>query len=98
MNRSLVELPANGLTLATVVAILLGTAIVVTAQNNRLSDNFDMDTGLLRPIPESEDDVRIVTTDTVPGMTCRAVSAENSQFPVMVLPTSGLFGERLLSD
>ena len=31
-------------------------------------------------------------------MTCKAVSAEDSQFPVMVLPSSGLMGERLLSD
>ena len=81
-----------------VVAILLATAIAVTAQNNRLRDNFDEDTGLFRPIPESENDVRIVTTDTVPGMTCKAVSAEDSQFPVMVLPSSGLLGERFLSD
>lgn len=98
MGLSIGKLPRNGRMRVVVVAILLATAIAVTAQNNRLRDNFDEDTGLFRPIPESENDVRIVTTDTVPGMTCKAVSAEDSQFPVMVLPSSGLLGERFLSD
>ena len=98
MNKSLVKLPGKRHTLLILVVILLGTAIAVMAQSNRLGDNFDVVTGLFRPVPESENDVRIVTTDTVPGMACRAVSAGNSQFPVMVLPSSGLMGERLLSD
>ena len=81
-----------------IVAALLATAMAVTAQNNRLRDNVDEDTGLFRPIPRAEADIRIVTTDSVPGMTCRTVAAEDSQFPLMVLPTSGLLGERLLAD
>ncbi len=81
-----------------IVAALLATAMAVTAQNNRLRDNFDEDTGLFRPIPRAGAGIRIVTTDSVPGMTCSAVAADDSQFPVMVVPTSGLRGERLLAD
>ena len=42
--------------------------------------------------------MQIVTTETEPGRKCAALSGPEVQFPVMVLPTSGIFGVTTIAN
>ena len=68
------------------------------AQQSDLKGNYDQKSGLITPAVESGIEVQVVTTDTVPGKQCTAVSGSEGHFPVMVLPTSGTLGGRTLAD
>ena len=84
---------------ALAAAALLAAPSLAVAQATDLGGSYDNKTGLITPVPAEEGgDVRVVTTDTVPGMECAAVDAPVAQFPIMVLPTSGMIGGRTLAD
>ena len=85
--------------LAGAIALLLSVPQPAPAQGTNLKGSYDTKSGLISPIPPDEGtDVRIVTTDTVPGMECEVLESPHNQFPAMVLPTSGLMGGRTLAD
>ncbi len=85
--------------LAVASAALLSVAQLAPAQATNLKGNYDTKTGLISAVPPDEaNDVRIVTTDSVPGMVCEVLPSPHNQFPAMVLPTTGLLGGRTLAD
>ncbi len=63
-----------------------------------LKGNYNTKSGLITPALESESDVQVVTTETVPGRKCTALSGPETQFPAIVLPTSGALAGRTLAD
>lgn len=84
---------------ALAAANLLAAPSLALAQASDLGGSYDNKTGLITPAPDEEgEDVRVVTTETVPGMKCEPAGAPVAQFPVMVLPTSGMLGTRTLAD
>lgn len=80
------------------MALLLRMAASVPAQGTDLKGNDATKTGLITPALESGIELQIVTTDTVLSRTCAALSGTEAQFPIMVLPTSGTLGGRILAD
>ena len=68
---------------------------LATPQAGDLRGNYNPKSGLITVSIESGIDIKIVTTDAVPGKKCEALE---TQFPVMVLPTSGSLGGRTLAD
>ena len=85
-------------TLTMVAAAYLVVALLLAAQQSNLKSNYDTKSGLITPALESEIDVQVVTTDSVPGKQCRAIPGLDGYFPLMVLPTSGALGNRPLAD
>ena len=84
---------------ALAVATLLAAPSLASAQGTDLGGSYDNKTGLITPVADEEGkDVTVVTTDTVPGMKCEPADAPVAQFPIMVLPTSGMIGGRTLAD
>ena len=84
---------------ALAAAALLAAPSLAVAQASDRGGSYDNKTGLITPVPADEGgDVRVATTDTVPGMECEAVDAAVGQFPIMVLSTSGMIGGRTLAD
>ena len=84
---------------ALAVATLLAAPSLAPAQPTDLGGSYDNKTGLITPVPDEEGkDVRVVTTETVPGMNCEPIDAPVAQFPIMVLPTSGMIGGRTVAD
>ena len=80
------------------LAACLTVSLPLAAQPNDLKGDYDTKTGLITPALESGIDVHVVTTETVPGKKCTALTGPKAQFPVMVLPTSGTLGGRTLAD
>ena len=80
------------------LAACLTVSLPLAAQPNDLKEDYDTKTGLITPALESGIDVHVVTTETVPGKKCTALTGPKAQFPVMVLPTSGTLGGRTLAD
>ena len=77
------------------VALLMAVAAPATPQAGDLRGNYNPKSGLITVSIESGIDIKVVTTDAVPGKKCEALE---TQFPVMVLPTSGALGGRTLAD
>ena len=77
------------------VALLMAAAAPATPQADDLRGNYNPKSGLITVSIESGIDIKVVTTDAVPGKKCEALA---TQFPVMVLPTSGSLGGRTLAD
>ena len=89
------------------VALLMAAAAPATPQAGDLRGNYNPKSGLITVSNynpksglitvsiESGIDIKVVTTDAVPGKKCEALE---TQFPVMVLPTSGALGGRTLAD
>ena len=80
------------------VAALAGQAVpgmlaTVEAQESTPDGAYDEKSGLITPGTPGGD-VRIVTTDTVPGQSCVALDSDGAQLPVMVLPGFGKPGIR----
>ena len=79
----------------TAVALLMAAAAPATPQAGDLRGNYNPKSGLITVSIESGIDIKVVTTDAVPGKKCETLE---TQFPVMVLPTSGALGGRTLAD
>ena len=77
------------------VALLIAATAPATPQARDLRGNYNPKSGLITVSIESGIDIKVVTTDAVPGKKCEAL---DTQFPVMVLPTSGALGGRTLAD
>ena len=77
------------------VALLMAAAAPATPQAGDLRGNYNSKSGLITISIDSGIDIKVVTTDAVPGKKCEALE---TQFPVMVLPTSGALGGRTLAD
>ena len=74
-------------------------ALLGCRPGHRLGRQLRQQDGPDHPVPADEGgDVRVVTTETVPGMECGTVDAPVAQFPIMMLPTSGIIGGRTLAD
>lgn len=70
----------------------------VQAQQSTVRGAYNGRSGLISVTVESDDEIMVVTTDTVPGKQCQALGGPQAQFPVMVLPTAGTIGRRELWD